>query len=1453
MIKPAAKILIVSGLVLVVFGVAAIFRERLLESMAKRLVIQAVEKELGLEVTVEKITGSYLGDLRLTGVRTVKTSENRMLVSIDARVIDASYSLRQLWHGVDAFVGGLGLELDGARVVMDLSRDWGGAGGQEDSPSAALVLPVTRARDSRVELHDRDWDLTLAGMDLEVAAFDVEQGGIPLTVHAAKSVVELPFIRRQTPELAARGVLNRYSIRVDDLEVNGRPAITAARFDYGPAEPIRCAGSFSAFAGSGKIKAAFAENSTELEWDIREVDAAAVATLLNLAEPFPAGQVTSSGRLAGNFAEPVSLNGKVSLVAINGSFRNQPFGRIVLEGASDAGILRIDTLEVETGVNSVSASGVSAPLAPLLAGEVEKIVGRTSGQFTARLEDIPALLSLAGLALPAQLFPGGVPPHRLAVTGTTAAGVMRIDSLEAELGENTGSASGVSLPLADLVAGNLEDTVRHTRGSFSARLEDIPALLHLAGITVPPGYLPEGMPPHRLVLAGRASEEGVILESGIFNEGSGTVTLEHFVVTWPRSGPLLDGLSLSARLKVNLPDLGRSAELFGVEHAGGNLRAEVIFDGPWKSLQGSIEVHGKDLRYREAEVDSLLLTARSDSAGWRVVKLEAGRGEDRLTGSGVIAMNPLRFNETVVDLRTGDFRPYLGWFLTGEIPRAHGALAVQLEVSGSPRAPEGSFKAVLTDGNFDGFSVSRGELTGSMAGEKVEVTTLQAETSEGRVELAGSFQHRGWGVPVTGTIGRLTLAREDFLMELLAPVAVRVDGESSWSFEEATLQGAAGTFRLAGGVSPQAGYDLTLRLSEVKSAPWQALFPGLPVEFQGLNLEGTVRGTRSAPEVALKGSVAELRARDAFVPLAGQFDLLLSSRGLVLKTFSWTTATGEQIVLAGTIPYDPYTRRFIPQALVVNGLFSVPDLGVFTAFLPENFRVPGVLKGKLNISGTGEHPEATIDFHVKDVGFPATFPVRPPGLVSVDAVAVLKDNDLRLETFTVTGNDLKLSFAGKWRQAGNLLKGWTAADGLPGNLDLRGSFSVADIGWLARGVPEIRRLGGKVVGTLALSGPAASPELEAELSLAEGEFRAEGSMPPLRDLQVQLGFKERTATIKRFTGTVGGSPFTVSGSVLLPVDGAPEADLRVQGANILLYRSEAVGVRGDADLTVRGLFSAPAFAGTLAITDGRLRKNINWLEPLRGIGRSKSPVAVTGNPVGLGISFHNPPLKDATFAIHVTSKNPFLVKSNVARGNLRPDLWLRGTGEIPLLTGVVYIDRSRILLPAGRLSVDAGLIRFPENSPGRPQLEISGSSQILGYDIKLAVEGNYDEPTITLSSVPPLPQDALLLLLLTGKLPPGTAEQSRGWQQGVKVALYVSKGVLEEWFGGNDLDSEESLLDRFDVVTGRGISRQGNETIGAQYRLADGVVREGDELYLVAERDIYDEFNAGLRIVFHFK
>ncbi|MDA8163554.1 MAG: hypothetical protein M0017_00785, partial [Desulfobacteraceae bacterium] len=59
--------------------------------------------------------------------------------------------------------------------------------------------------------------------------------------------------------------------------------------------------------------------------------------------------------------------------------------------------------------------------------------------------------------------------------------------------------------------------------------------------------------------------------------------------------------------------------------------------------------------------------------------------------------------------------------------------------------------------------------------------------------------------------------------------------------------------------------------------------------------------------------------------------------------------------------------------------------------------------------------------------------------------------------------------------------------------------------------------------------------------------------------------------------------------------------------------------------------------------------------------------------------------------------------------------------------------------------------------------------------------------------------------------------------------------------------------DRLQVELGQGISRTGQETLDAQMQVAQKVFKKDDALYLTAERDVYDDFNIGVKIVFRFK
>jgi translocation and assembly module TamB len=142
---------------------------------------------------------------------------------------------------------------------------------------------------------------------------------------------------------------------------------------------------------------------------------------------------------------------------------------------------------------------------------------------------------------------------------------------------------------------------------------------------------------------------------------------------------------------------------------------------------------------------------------------------------------------------------------------------------------------------------------------------------------------------------------------------------------------------------------------------------------------------------------------------------------------------------------------------------------------------------------------------------------------------------------------------------------------------------------------------------------------------------------------------------------------------------------------------------------------------------------------------------------------------------------------------------------------------------------------------------------MLGYDITAVINGPYDEPVITLSSSPPLPDEELLMLLLTGQPPKSSGIRSNGAKQSLNVAVFLGRDVLTRWFGGDEDDPTGDILDRFDIEVGRGITRQGEETIHSQFRLTDDVFLDGDSLYLTGERDYFDYYNGGIKLVFRFR
>ena len=109
------------------------------------------------------------------------------------------------------------------------------------------------------------------------------------------------------------------------------------------------------------------------------------------------------------------------------------------------------------------------------------------------------------------------------------------------------------------------------------------------------------------------------------------------------------------------------------------------------------------------------------------------------------------------------------------------------------------------------------------------------------------------------------------------------------------------------------------------------------------------------------------------------------------------------------------------------------------------------------------------------------------------------------------------------------------------------------------------------------------------------------------------------------------------------------------------------------------------------------------------------------------------------------------------------------------------------------------------------------------------------------------------MLLLTGQPPKSSGTQGSDTKQSLNVAVFLGRDLLSRWFDADEEDATEDILDRFDVEVGRAITRQGEETVHSQFRLADDVLMDGDSLYLTGERDYFDYYNGGIKLVFRFR
>lgn len=1497
---------------------------------------RAVEQGLGIGVEVGAVEGTYLTRLVVGGLVTRRPNPDGPVSSLGVELLDVSYNPLALAGGVDALLSSVRLRVRGARVELVVPGPPASPGSTPlDAPSGAARLflpsrlPALDVRGVDIELRGPDYRAEVRGLSLETA-----EGGPPspsrIRVGAERVHLEHPRLRMEPGDLAALLLYSPAYVAVQELRFEGAQLAEELRIGLEGLErgALTWEARLAVFGGSLASRGTYEPGRLEATAEARELRLEAAFGRI-VGAPAVSGGLELEARLLMDPAHPEHGTADLDLVVRDAEAEGVALERAALRASAGGGRLRVERADVRAGPNRAELREVEAPLADLLAGRLEAAAAQARGRLSVDLEDVPALLTLAGLA-PARL-PAPVPSHRLIAEASVAGGELTV-----------------------------------TRAELLAEA----ARVGLEGLRV-------GLP-----LECRA----------------------------PADMPLEGAVTLA------IDDLAVLADLLGLPPMAGRLAGDGQVSGTLARPEGRLALRGNGLAFEGVPLGDLELDARAEVDRVALERFELRRGPDRLDARGTALLHPLRLEGVVLDAAVTDLRRYAG-FLPAPWDESRGSLSATARLRGSPLRPEGVVELALRDARLAGVDISKGVVSAEVSGHTVEVRSLEAETSEGSLALRGILeigeegelfeasltefrigrrgvvliQTRGTPVRVAygaaagrvaiegldlrrgtdrvaltgvytaseerveGVRAELQVADLAVYAEALAPFVLAVSGAlevrgeahgalpwpdghvsavgrdlraggvefdrvllEAWSeggvlrietaeavsplgsaafsatvtgdvsvpvfqvelqalrlrgegFDMAlegaaratasrdrveirglSLQGEPGSLRIDGHAALPDAVDLRVEVAGLGSGGWLPPLAGEAVSFLGADLSAHLRGTRAAPLLDAKGAVAELRVEGAPFPLEGAFDLGYAGRRLSLRVFRWSGDGGTLVEASGELPLDPFGEDLLaPGPLQFQARARVPSLDTFAALLPDGVRPGGSADLDLSLEGTWDVPVAALHLLVSDLTLPELGVPTPPGPFALEGRASARGRSLSLETLEVSSPVVHLSGLGRWDDAPVLAEVLRGRASLGGHVRGEGRLTVSELGWARRGVEGLRRLEGRVMADFAVEGYLPKLSATGFVQVRDGAVRAAGGGPPLEDVELDARLDLGGITVEELRAQVGGAPLTVAGRLQLrDPDGdgegkGPRADFRVQGQNVLLLREEGLRVRADLDISVEGPTEGLLISGRMALTESRYSKPVDFLGFLRG---SRKPSARQGIEL---FSFPEPPLRDARFDVAVTAAAPLEIRTNLATGSLRPMLRLAGTGEIPILLGEIYLDPIRVRLPAGRLDVESGVVRFLAVDPDRPLLDATASTRMLGYDISMQVSGPYDTPVVTLSSVPPLPDEDLLLLVLAGRPPASAMDQGAARESGLAVATYLGRGLLAGLFGPGE--GNDSVADRFDLQLGQGVSRTGQETIEARFRLVEGFLLEGDTLYLRGERDVYDAFNTGVRIVFRFR
>ena len=531
------------------------------------------------------------------------------------------------------------------------------------------------------------------------------------------------------------------------------------------------------------------------------------------------------------------------------------------------------------------------------------------------------------------------------------------------------------------------------------------------------------------------------------------------------------------------------------------------------------------------------------------------------------------------------------------------------------------------------------------------------------------------------------------------------------------------------------------------------------------------------------------------------------------------------------------SAAIIPSSGKVSATFQSENLDLKRLFddLGVKAMTSGIMNARLDAQGTVSDLNARLDIQVRDLRNeywqkmePATFELSAQAAQNQLTVWG-KLQQSRIQPVEINANmPLDIPKIARARK-------------LPDDTPITAKARVprTSVNFVRQFVPELEQLDGDLGFDVDVSGTLGHPVLSGAGDMTVNVARFTNvTLPALRNFNARFAFRDNALTLDRFGGDVAGGPFRMNGRVTFPKLTEPTLDLQLNADSVLIARNDTLTVRANADLKIIGPLAAATVTGNVAMTNSHFLKNIDLI-PI-GLPGRPAPQPPSDRP---DFSLPTPPLRDWKFDVAIKTKDPVLIRGNLATGGATGDLKLTGTGLRPQLQGVVQLQNVEATLPFSRLEVSRGFLTFTPEDSMNPRIDLQGTSVIRDYTVRVYVYGTLLSPDAIFTSEPPLAQEEIISLIATGAT---RRELSTGNVLAGRAATLLVQQLYRKIVKKGEPTQSNTVFNRLDLDLGTVDPRTGQQQATVRFKIDDHLVLTGDV-------GVHGDFRGKLKYLIRFR